>query len=47
MSGLAALLMQHFGPWPHAIGLGLVVSAALFFVVSVWYPRASGPEPRA
>jgi hypothetical protein len=41
------LLMHRFGGWPHAIGLGLVASAVLFFVMSVWYPRASSHEPRA
>lgn len=44
---VAWLLLRRFGWWPHAIGLGLVASAALFFLMSVSYPRAPRPEPRA
>jgi hypothetical protein len=43
----AWLLLQPFGWWPHAIGLGLAASALLFYVLSFRYPRAPSPEPRA
>jgi hypothetical protein len=44
---IAWWLLGRFGWWPHAIGLGLVASALLFYGWSFRYPRAASLEPRA